>query len=261
MDRKKDIILIVEDNEDMLDFLHSDLEEHYTVLQAENGFDALRVLENEHVDLIVTDIMMPVMDGLDLCRNVKEDFNHSHIPIILLTAKNTISAKIQGLETGADAYIDKPFSPEYLQAQISSLLDNRKKIKKYFASTPMAHIGSMAVTKADEQFLEKLNNEIHRTLGEIDLDVDTLAKNFNMSRPSFYRKVKQLSDLAPKELVNIARLKKAALLMIESDMQIRQIALEVGFSSSNHLCRNFLKQFKMTPSEYIKISNLQNQVK
>lgn len=256
MEQIKNVILIVDDNEDMLSFLHSDLEEHYAVLQAEDGFEALKLLENEQVDLIVTDIMMPVMDGLELCKKVKEDFNHSHIPIILLTAKNTIKSKILGLETGADAYIDKPFSPEYLQAQISSLLDNRKKLKNYFASSPLVHIRSMAVSRADEQFLEKLNNEIHSNLSETELDVDMLAKSLNMSRPSFYRKVKELSDLAPKELVNIARLKKAATLMIESDLQIRQIALEVGYASSNQLSRNFLKQFGKTPSEYIKTNRL-----
>lgn len=252
----KAVILLVDDNEDILSFLQSDLEEDYTILLATNGVEALAQLEEHNVQLIVTDIMMPCMDGMELCRRIKSNFNYSHIPIILLTAKNTFQSKIEGLETGADAYIDKPFSPEYLQAQIANLLNNRSKLKEYFANSPLVHIRSMAVSKEDGLFLENLNVEIQAHLGEADLDVDTLAKNLNMSRPSFYRKVKGLSNLTPKELVNIARLKKAVSLMIETDLQIRQIALEVGFSSSNHLTRNFFKQFNMTPSDYIRSNNL-----
>ena len=248
----KSVILLVDDNEDILSFLRDDLEENYTVLMATNGLQALEILIQHTVNLIITDIMMPDIDGIELCKRIRSDFNHSHIPIILLTAKNTFQSKMQGLESGADAYIDKPFSPEYLQAQIANLLGNRMKIKEYFANSPLAHIKSMAGSKQDEVFLDQLNDTIQSHMGDVELDVDTLAKSLNMSRPSFYRKVKELSNLTPKELVNVARLKRAAALMIESDLQIRQIALEAGFSSSNHLTRNFLKQFKMTPSDYIK---------
>src|SRR5690606_40929161 len=123
-----------------LDVIGDDLSEHYEVLQAENGKQALDVLNNRQVHLIVSDIMMPEMDGYELCQRIKSDVEYSHIPVILLTAKNTLKSKIEGLEQGADAYIEKPFSPAHLHAQISSLLANRNKIREYFARSPLAHI-------------------------------------------------------------------------------------------------------------------------
>ncbi len=152
--------------------------------------------------------MMPVMDGFELCRHIKTNVDHSHIPMILLTAKNTLQSKIEGLEQGADAYIEKPFSPEYLQAQIASLLINRNKIKDHFANSPLVHIKSMAYSKADEKFLEELNDAILHNLENPDLDVEQLARIVNMSRPTLYRKIKAVSNLTPNELINITRLKK-----------------------------------------------------
>ena len=131
----KPVLLLVDDNEEILDFLSEDLNEKYTVLKALNGQEALACLTREPVQLVISDIMMPVMDGYELCRNIKSNFEYSHIPVILLTAKNTLQSKIEGLELGADAYIEKPFSPEHLQVQIANLLSNRNKIREYFASS------------------------------------------------------------------------------------------------------------------------------
>lgn len=250
MDTVTPVVLLVDDHREILDFIADDLGEQYTVLKATDGQEALDVLKEEPVQLVVSDIMMPVMDGYELCRAIKSDFEHCHIPVILLTAKNTLQSKIEGLELGADAYIEKPFSPEHLQAQIASLLSNRNKVREYFASSPLAHIKTMAHSKADEIFLEKLHDTILENLGNINLDVEHLADMMNMSRPTLYRKIKAISDLTPADLINIARLKKAAELLAGGGYKMYEIADQVGYSSQTHFARNFQKQFGMSPSEY-----------
>jgi DNA-binding response OmpR family regulator len=247
----KPFILLVDDNEEILDFVSEDLDEKYTVLKALNGQEALDYLQQEPVALVISDIMMPVMDGYELCRTIKSNFEYSHIPVILLTARNTLQSKIEGLEMGADAYIEKPFSPEHLQVQIANLLSNRNKIREYFASSPLVHINSMAHTKADEQFLEKLNEAIYRNIENIELSVDQLADFMNMSRATLYRKIKAISDLTPNELINVTRLKKAAELLAEHDYKAYEVAEMTGFSSQTHFGRNFTKQFGISPMEYM----------
>ncbi len=246
----KPVLLLIDDNEEILEFLEHELNEKYTVIKALHGQDALAKLKEDAVQLIICDIMMPVMDGFELCRIVKTNFEYSHIPIILLTARNTLQSKIEGLELGADAYIEKPFSPDYLRVQIANLLANRAKIKEYFASSPLVHIKSMAYSKADELFLEAINESINNNLEDTGLDVEKLAKLVNMSRPTLYRKIKLISDLTPNELINITRLKKAAELLAAGDYKMYEIADMVGFGSQTNFGRNFLKQFGMTPSEY-----------
>jgi DNA-binding response OmpR family regulator len=247
----KPVLLLVDDNEEILEFIEHELNEKYTVIKALNGQDALDILKEEVVQLVICDIMMPVMDGFELCRIIKTNFDFSHIPVILLTARNTLQSKIEGLELGADAYIEKPFSPEYLQVQIANLLANRTKIKEYFASSPLVHIKSIAYSKADELFLEKLNELICSNLDDTELDVERLARLVNMSRPTLYRKIKSISDLTPNELINITRLKKAAELLAEGNHKIYEVADLAGFGSQTNFGRNFLKQFGMTPSDYV----------
>jgi len=194
------------------------------------------------------------MDGLELCKKIKKiktNLEYSHIPIILLTAKNTLHSKIEGLEVGADAYIEKPFSFEHLQAQISNLLSNRNKIKEYFASSPLVHIKSIGYSKTDKNFLEKLNAVIDENLTTTDIDVEHLAKIMNMSRPTFYRKIKALSNLTPHELINIAKLKKAAALLAEGNYRVYEVASMIGYSLQTNFARDFHKQFGMTPTEYM----------
>ena len=246
----KPVLLLIDDNEEILEFIEHELDEKYTVLKALNAQDALELLKEDAIQLIICDIMMPVMDGFELCKIVKTNFEYSHIPVILLTARNTLQSKIEGLELGADAYIEKPFSPDYLRVQIANLLANRVKIKEYFASSPLVHIKSMAYSKADEQFLEAVNEAIYNNLEDTSLDVEKLAKLVNMSRPTLYRKIKLISDLSPNELINLTRLKKAAELLAHGDNKIYEIADMTGFGSQTNFGRIFLKQFGMTPSEY-----------
>lgn len=247
----KPTILVVDDHAEILDFIADDLSEYYHVLKAHNGREAVQILAANPVQLIVSDVMMPEMDGYELCQLVKSDVEYSHVPIVLLTAKNTLASKIKGLEQGADAYIEKPFSPQHLYAQIQSLLANRDKIRQYFANSPLAHIKTMAHTKADEYFLDRLNETIQSNMGAVDFDVEHLATAMHMSRPTLYRKIKALSDLTPNDLINIARLKKAAQLLSEGTYKIYEVSDMVGYSSQTHFGRNFQKQFGISPSGYV----------
>ena len=244
-------ILLVDDNEEIIEFLAEVLGAQYAVLKAFDGGEALSILEKEAVHLVVSDVMMPGMDGFDLCRLIKTNFDFSHIPVILLTAKNTLQSKIEGLKLGADAYIEKPFSPEHLEVQIANLLSNRNKIREYFANSPLVHIKSMAYSTADEQFLESLNESIRNHLEDTELDVEKLARIMNMSRPTLYRKIKAISNLTPNELINITRLKKAAEMLAGGQHKVYEVADLVGYNSQNNFGRNFLKQFGITPTEYM----------
>ncbi len=255
------VILLVDDEDEILDFLERILNTRYHIFKASHGQDALTLLAAEAVQLVVSDVMMPEMDGFALCRQIKSNFEYSHIPVILLTARNTLQAKIEGLELGADAYIEKPFSKEHLLAQIASLLSNRNIVRDFFASSPLVHIKSMAHSKADERFLETLNETICKNMEDTDLDVEKLAKLLNMSRITLYRKIKAISDLTPIELINITRLKKAAELLAEGDNKIYEIAYMAGFSSQSNFARNFLKQFKMTPTEYMHLKQGEKNVR
>lgn len=251
------VVLLVDDNDEILEFLERMLKSKYTILKAEDGAEALKILEREAVQLIISDVMMPVMDGFELCKKLKSNFEFSHIPVILLTAKNAIQAKVEGLELGADAYIEKPFSKEYLQAQIASLLNNRNIIREYFANSPLIHIKSMAHSRADELFLETLHDTITKNIEDTDLDVEKLAEIMNMSRITLYRKIKAISVLTPIELINITRLKKAAELLAQGNHRIFEVSYMVGFSSQSNFARNFQKQFNVTPTEYMNSKQLE----
>ena len=247
----KPLLLLADDNEEILEFLEHELNQKYTVLKAFNGQEALDLLKEHVVQLLISDVVMPVMDGFELCKIIKTNLEYSHIPVILLTAKNTLQSKIEGLELGADAYVEKPFSPEYLQVQIANLLTNRNKIKEYFASSPLVHIKSIAYSRADEQFLEQINDSIIKNLEDSDLDVEKLARLMNISKPTLYRKIKSLSDLSPNDLINVTRLKKAAELLAEGKYKIYEVSNMVGYASQTNFGRNFLRQFGMTPSDYL----------
>ena len=244
-------ILLVDDDEEILDFLERILNNCYTILKATSGEEALKTLEIQSVQLVISDLMMPEMDGFQLCKLIKSTLDHSHIPVILLTAKNTIQAKVEGLELGADAYIEKPFSKEHLRAQISSLLKNRTMVREFFANSPLAHTMTMANTKSDEKFLTGLHNTIMKNIDDPDLDVEKLAKIMMMSRITLYRKIKAVSNLSPIELINISRLKRAAELLAAGEHRIYEVSDMVGFSSQSNFARNFQKQFNMTPTEYM----------
>lgn len=248
---KKPMILVVEDNPDMLAFIRKQLTTEYSVLTAMNGIEALAVLDNHYVNLVVSDVMMPQMDGFELCKTIKSDLSYSHIPVVLLTAKTNIQSKIEGLELGADAYIEKPFSVEYLLANISSLIHNREKLRQTFAKSPFVAANTMALTKADEEFIWKLNDIIQANLHNPEFSMEDMADALKMSRSSFYRKIKGVLDLSPNEYLRLERLKQVAQLLKEGKSRVNEIYYTVGFNSPSYFSKCFLKQFGVLPKDFI----------
>lgn len=246
----KSVILLVEDNREMVEVIAEELSEHYEVLSAYNGKQALSILDSEVVHLVISDVMMPVMNGFELCKVIKSDSHYGHIPVVLLTARDSLEAKIEGLGLGSDAYIPKPFDMEYLLAQVASLLDNRKKVKEFFAHSPQAFLHVAISSRMEESFLEALTQLILDNIEDLDLDVTKLAKMMAISRTSLFRKIKTITNLTPNELINMTRLRRAAELFAESNYKIYEVSDMVGFGSQAHFGRTFHKQFGMTPTEY-----------
>lgn len=248
---KRSTVLVVEDNPDMLAFVVRQLSKEYTVLTATNGAEALQVLDGNYVSLVISDVMMPVMDGFELCKTIKSDLNYSHIPIILLTAKTNIQSKIEGMELGADAYIEKPFSVEYLQACASNLIQNREKLRKAFTQSPFVGANTIALTKADEDFIKRLDEVIQMNYNNPEFSMDDMAESLNMSRSNFYRKIKGVLDLSPNEYLRLERLKKAAQLLKEGENRVNEICYMVGFNSPSYFAKCFQKQFGVLPKDFV----------
>jgi YesN/AraC family two-component response regulator len=244
-------VLVVEDNEDLLNFITTELAGTYTVLRAQNGEEGIKIIHNENIQLVISDVTMPIMDGFTMCKKIKTNLETSHIPVILLTAKNSLKSQIDGLEVGADAYVAKPFSMDYLKVQANNLIENRRQIMNYYASSPLSHIKSIAHNKTDEKFLKKLDDEILKNITDQDLSVESLAEIMNMSRSTLYRKIKDITNLSPNELINIVRLKRAAELLLNENYKMYEIAEMVGYKSQTSFGRNFQKHFNMSPTDYI----------
>jgi signal transduction histidine kinase/DNA-binding response OmpR family regulator len=243
-------ILLVDDDKELLHFEEKCLSLHYNILTAENGKQALEILKNNTVNLIVSDVMMPEMDGFELTKHVKSDIELSHIPIILLTAKVNVQSKVQGYETGADAYIDKPFSVEILMARIINLLQNREKLREIFLKHPFIGASSVALTKSDEKFIKKLHTIVQENISNPEFAVNDVAEKLNMSPAGFYRKIKGILDLAPNEYIRIERLKQAAKLLKDKTHRINEICHLVGFTSPSYFARCFQQQFGVLPKEF-----------
>lgn len=245
-------ILIVEDSADMQHFIVKILPEEYNKLVAANGEEALEILKNNFVSLIISDIMMSLMDGIELCEKIKSDIHYSHIPIVLLTAKTNIQSKIEGMTVGADAYIEKPFSPDYLLAVTANLINSREKLKEAFLKNPVVTSSSMVITETDKIFLNKLRESIHQNMQHADLKMEDIAEMLHMSRASFYRKIKGVLDMSPNEYLKLERLKMAAQLIRENKYPIGEICYIVGFSSSSYFSKCFQEQFGTLPKDYKK---------
>ena len=246
----KPVVLVADDNPDMLSFIVCQLESNYVVVTANDGVEALKVLDNQEVSLVVSDVVMPRMDGFELCKLIKSKLDYSHIPVILLTAKTNIQSKIEGLELGADAYIEKPFSVGYLQACIANLINSREKLRQAFAQSPFVAANTMALTKADEEFMKKLNEIIQNNLHNPDFSMDDIVDSLNMSRSNFYRKIKGVLDLSPNEYLRLERLKRAAQLLKEGNGRVNEICYMVGFNSPSYFSKCFQKQFGVLPKEF-----------
>lgn len=245
-------ILVVEDNKELQQFLYKTLSQQYTVYTAGNGKEALDIINKEKINLIVSDIIMPIMDGIELCNAVTSDISTCHIPVILLTAKTNLDSKIKALKHGAAAYIDKPFSMEYLEAQISNLISNHKKLLKNFEQNPFINSSELARNKTDEQFLNKITDIIIQNIDNENFKVDELASEVNMSRTSLHRKLKESYNMTPGDFIRVIRLKKAAELIQNGEYRINEICILVGFHSQSYFTKSFQKQFGVLPKDFMK---------
>lgn len=250
--QKDQKILIIEDNEELKNFLKN-LFKEYDVLTASDGKEGLEKGMNELPDLIISDIMMPEMDGIEMCAHIKEHAATSHIPVILLTAKADIEHKIKGVETGADAYIEKPFQSDYLVAVVKNLIMQREKLrKKYSGGIPDTDIREAALTVHDEKFIEEVRMVIEKNISNPDLSVEKLAKELGMSRSQLFRKFGTLFDRTPNELIRTERLKYARKLLLQREHNVNEVADITGFSSTSYFITSFKKQYGMTPSQILK---------
>lgn len=244
-------ILIVEDNQEMLSFIKRALQSEYEIDSSVNATDALVLIEIKIFDIIISDIMMPDIDGISFVKKLKSDINYSHIPIILLSAKTENAIKIEGLLSGADVFIEKPFSISYLKAQILSLLENRRVMLDAFNRSPLTSYSNLVSNKNDEIFLSKLNDEIEKHISDENFSVESLTKRLNISRSNLQRKLKVISGLTPGDYLRNYRLRKACKLLLETDMRINEVAYSVGFSSPSYFTKVFQKNYNMLPKEFV----------
>ena len=249
---QKAIILVVEDNEMMRNLIKDSLAPEYEIITACDGEEALGIVTSKRVDLVVSDIMMPKMDGCELCNAIKEDISLSHIPILLLTAAVGVETHIRSLKSGADAYIEKPFKMDVLKANISNLFRNRDIRNEQFSSSPLSHLNLSNISKVEMDFINTLHSYILDHVSESDLSLDRLANAMAVSRSTLNRKVKSDTGMTVNEYVRLCRLKKAAELLAENNYRINEVAYLVGFSSPSYFTLSFQKQFNMLPSEFMK---------
>lgn len=249
------VILLVEDNPEVLRFIAEKLGRHYNVVTASDGAEALEIITDSttHIDMVVTDLMMPRMDGMELTRAIRDKIEVSHLPIIILTAKNDLNSKVAGLTEGADAYIEKPFSMKHLLAQIKAIFDKRMRDRQNYARNPfMTSITNEGMSSADKALLDKITRSIEENLTDPNFGVEMLADQVNLSRSSLHRKLKDLIGTSPTDFVRLIRLKKAADLITEGSYRIGEVCYIVGINSPSYFIKIFQKQFGMTPKEFEK---------
>lgn len=247
---EKPAVLIVEDSSDVRKYISGLLLECFETSEAEDGESGLKKAAEEMPDLIISDIMMPFMDGLEFCRKLKTNWETSHIPVILLTAKASGESKIEGLETGADDYLTKPFDSRELLIRIKNLLEQRKRIKEKFSKEIRVSADALAANSTDNEFLKKAFGIVEKNLGEKEFNSEIFAQEMFVSRSQLHRKLVAVTGQAPGEFVRALRLKHAAALILKKDLSITQIAFEVGFSSASHFTQAFQQQFGCVPSEF-----------
>ena len=247
---KTERILIIEDNNDMRLFIADQMKDIYNVLQASNGKSGLEIASKQFPDLIITDLMMPQMDGMELCGKLKTNIATSHIPVIMLTAKAGLDNKIQGLETGADDYLTKPFNVSELRVRIKNLLENRQRLRKQFGKNIDITPKKITVTSLDERFLEETMLLIEGKFSNPQFNVPEMQKALGMSKTQLHRKLKALTDHPPGELLRNFRLQRAKQLLEQEGDNISQIAYSVGFNSASYFTRCFRDYFGKSPSSY-----------
>ncbi|WP_316826254.1 two-component regulator propeller domain-containing protein [Pedobacter miscanthi] len=250
-EKDKKSILLVEDNEDVRTFIKNALKDKYIIYERENGATGLTYALELIPDLIISDIMMPVMDGLELCRKLKTDESTSHIPVVLLTARSAYVHQINGFENGADAYLMKPFNLKILKLNIQNLLTARETIKQKFAQVITLEPKNLVINSTEQNFLNKIIQVIEERIADPDFDVPTLASAIGMSQPVLYKKIRALTDLSVNDFIKSLRIKRAAQLLKQGTGNVSEIAYAVGFSDRKYFSSEFKKHFGKTPSEFM----------
>ena len=245
-------LLLVEDNEELLFLMEKILSKHYHVLIAKDGLEALNVIKDNEIDIIISDVMMPEMDGLEFCRALKSNLETSHIPIILLTAKNTVEDRIECYNAGADGYISKPFELKILEARINNFIMHKKNKQEEFRSNVEVNIDSLEPSSMDKEFLDKVISVIKSNMSEGDFDVVQLADALAVSKSSLYRKMKIATGLSPIEFIRNIRLKHGSQLLKDKSISVAEVAYECGFSNPKYFATCFKEEFGVTPKEYQK---------
>lgn len=254
-------ILLVDDNNDFLDFLSACLSTNYNALKATNGKDAMEILKTENTDIVISDIMMPDMNGLELCAAIKNDICTSHIPVILLTARASEEYQLEGLNNGADDYITKPFNMEILKLRISKLIENNLKKHELFDEQVKIEPSRIAITPLDQQFVEKAIQIVEENINNADFSVEELAAKLNISRGYLYKKIVKITGKNAIEFIRLIRMKRAQQLLAESQLQIAEIAYKLGYNSPKVFTKHFKEKFGITPSEFIRQQTGGNQIK
>ena len=246
------VLLVVDDNMDIRDYIGSLFQETFTVLYAENGEKALHIAKDVSPDIIISDVMMPEMDGHQLCRALKKNIATSHIPILLVTAKTEKSSRIEGFEDGADAYVTKPFDSEVLVVRVHNLLNSREELKKRFEHNNKWEQQVDNPSSVEVDFLNKVETTVLAMIPSGNLNVIDLSKELGFSRTSLYRKIKSLTGLSINQLIRSIKLKKAADLLVSEDMNVSEVAFSLDFTDLKYFRSVFKKQYGMMPSEYMK---------
>lgn len=249
MNNKK--ILIIEDNDDVREFIKTCLEALYDIFEAENGSKGWDIASTELPDLIVTDVMMPEMDGNEFCRNLKNDVRTSHIPVIMLTARGAEEHQVEGLESGADIYLTKPFSVLVLQTYISNLLKAKDLLRQVYSQKIYLEPSNVEVGTVDKQFMESFMGIVDKNLGNAEFNVSQLSRELGMSKAVLYKKFDALVHIPIGEFIKTMRLKKAAMILANDKLNINQVAWEVGFNDSKYFSKEFKKYHGKTPSEFV----------
>lgn len=248
------IVLIVEDNPELRQYLCEHFKSFYRVLSAENGLEGLEVAKKDIPDLVISDVMMPEMDGTDFCAALKSDQKTAHIPLILLTAKSLKADLLLGLEMGADDYLTKPFELSVLEAKVRNLLLSREKLKNTYRKKIELKVDASLPQSADDKLIAKVMEFIDANLDNTDLNVDEICKNIGISRSQLYRKIKSFTGLSIAEVIKEMRLKKAKILLVENKFNVNEVAYMVGFSDADYFRKCFKAEFGLSPSEFAKQS-------
>lgn len=247
-------LLVVEDDKEIRKYLREILGREYRVLEAEDGLQGLELVIKELPDCVITDVMMPEMDGIELCKKIKTNEKTCHIPVILLTAKTAIEQRIEGLEVGADSYIPKPFNVTHLRTRVRKLIELRRSIKEKYEGKHELREEDIKIKSVDEKMLEKIDQIIKEQISDPNLSVETLSRQIGVSRSQLQRKFKQLTNQNPSDYLKTARLRYAASLLVTKNLSISEVTYEAGFSSLSHFSNSFRDFYGMSPSRYVELN-------